>query len=116
MSVEYFGEVPDLPPPQGRWRKTVMLALCIGAWYLISISITLFNKWLFSVYDFHFPLLITSLHVGLKVRAAGWPHYRHDGILLTDAIPWGRALNGKCRAMALCSRHPDLLSSRVVKL
>jgi len=62
---------PADAPGRWPWRKSGELLLYICAWYAISISMTLYNKWLFSVYDFHFPLLITALHVGLKVR----PHF-----------------------------------------
>lgn len=45
------------------------LAGWICCWYTISISLTLYNKWFFDIYDFHYPLLVTSLHIAIKVLA-----------------------------------------------
>ena len=45
------------------------LAGWICCWYTISISLTLYNKWFFHIYDFHYPLLVTSLHIAIKVLA-----------------------------------------------
>ena len=45
-------------------------AILIGMWYTFSISISVYNKWMFSKenLDFHFPLFTTSLHMVKKVR------------------------------------------------
>lgn len=32
-------------------------------WYMFSLGMTFYNKWLFAVYNFHFPLTITSVHM-----------------------------------------------------
>eukprot|EP00035_Acanthoeca_spectabilis_P020261 m.431914 g.431914 ORF g.431914 m.431914 type:complete len:390 (+) comp17366_c0_seq1:173-1342(+) len=32
-------------------------------WYTFSIGITFYNKWLFQWYGFHFPLIVTSIHM-----------------------------------------------------
>ena len=47
------------------------VAAWICAWYMVSILLTLFNKWLFAGFGLKLPLLTTSLHFALKamVRA-----------------------------------------------
>ena len=55
-------------------RHAVLHALHISTfvllWYVLSISLTLYNKWLFAVYGLRLPLLITALHFALKVPLA----------------------------------------------
>mmetsp|Transcript_26160 Transcript_26160/g.43273 ORF Transcript_26160/g.43273 Transcript_26160/m.43273 type:complete len:493 (+) Transcript_26160:184-1662(+) len=48
----------------------------IGLWYVISISLILWNKWLFTVFGLPFPLLITSLHLALKIPVARFVIYK----------------------------------------
>jgi len=43
--------------------KRVQALLYIGGWYFFSLSISIYNKWMFgSGLDFKFPILITSFH------------------------------------------------------
>lgn len=46
-------------------RNLLINALLIGLWYSVSISISVYNKWMFSPgnLDFHFPLFTTSFHM-----------------------------------------------------
>ncbi|KAK3674591.1 hypothetical protein LTR78_005677 [Recurvomyces mirabilis] len=46
-------------------RTTVINSLLIALWYSFSISISVYNKWMFSKenLDFHYPLFTTSLHM-----------------------------------------------------
>lgn len=46
-------------------RRVVINGVLIGLWYTFSISISVYNKWMFSKenLDFHFPLFTTSLHM-----------------------------------------------------
>ncbi|EME81354.1 uncharacterized protein MYCFIDRAFT_155540 [Pseudocercospora fijiensis CIRAD86] len=46
-------------------RRLAINGLLIGLWYSFSISISVYNKWMFSadMLDFHFPLFTTSLHM-----------------------------------------------------
>lgn len=50
-------------------RTTVINGLLIALWYSFSISISVYNKWMFSSdkkgkgLDFHFPLFTTSMHM-----------------------------------------------------
>jgi solute carrier family 35 protein C2 len=37
--------------------------LCALFWYMFSIGLTFYNKWLFRTYDLHFPLTVTSWHM-----------------------------------------------------
>lgn len=39
----------------------------MALWFLFSISLTLYNKWLFVVFGLHFPLCITAMHFSMKV-------------------------------------------------
>ena len=47
----------------------------ILVWYTLSISLTMYNKWIFTVYGLSFPLLVTSFHFLVKLvlaRALMW--------------------------------------------
>ncbi|KAI9686780.1 MAG: Triose-phosphate Transporter [Bathelium mastoideum] len=46
-------------------RATVTNIVLIGLWYLLSISISVYNKWMFSPdnLDFHYPLFTTCIHM-----------------------------------------------------
>lgn len=53
--------------------KNLMInALLIGLWYSFSISISVYNKWMFSGenLDFHYPLFVTSLHMLVQFSLA----------------------------------------------
>ncbi|KAF2487413.1 triose-phosphate transporter family-domain-containing protein [Neohortaea acidophila] len=64
--------------------KNVLLnAVLIGLWYTFSISISVYNKWMFSGenLDFPYPLFTTSLHMLVQFALAAsvlyfLPHYR----------------------------------------
>ena len=45
-----------------------VLKVCfwIGTWYMLSIFMTLFNKWLFAIHGFSYPLITTSVHFLMK--------------------------------------------------
>ncbi|KAI9668418.1 MAG: Triose-phosphate Transporter [Alyxoria varia] len=45
--------------------KVVVNGILIGLWYLFSVSISVYNKWMFAdgQLDFHFPLFTTSMHM-----------------------------------------------------
>lgn len=55
-------------------KNTIINVLLIGLWYTFSISISVFNKWMFSAgdkgLDFHFPLFITSFHMLVQFSLA----------------------------------------------
>ena len=58
-------------------------AVLIALWYTFSISISVYNKWMFSKenLDFHFPLFTTSLHMVVQFTCASavlyfFPHLR----------------------------------------
>ena len=46
-------------------KKMLFNAVLIALWYVFSLSISIYNKWMFSGdhLDFHFPLFTTSLHM-----------------------------------------------------
>ena len=53
-------------------RNMTVNSLLIGLWYSFSISISVYNKWMFSAdnLDFHFPLFTTSLHMLVQFSLA----------------------------------------------
>ncbi|KAF2724285.1 TPT-domain-containing protein [Polychaeton citri CBS 116435] len=53
-------------------RYYLINALLIGLWYTFSISISVYNKWMFSKknLDFHFPLFTTSFHMLVQFTLA----------------------------------------------
>ncbi|KAF2232815.1 TPT-domain-containing protein [Viridothelium virens] len=46
-------------------KATIINAVLVGLWYLLSISISVYNKWMFSPdnLDFHYPLFTTCIHM-----------------------------------------------------
>ncbi|USW56594.1 Putative sugar phosphate transporter domain-containing protein [Septoria linicola] len=53
-------------------RKIIVNGLLILLWYTFSISISVYNKWMFSAenLDFHFPLFTTSIHMLVQFTLA----------------------------------------------
>ena len=53
-------------------RHMTINSLLIAFWYCCSISISVYNKWMFSTenLDFHFPLFVTSLHMATQFALA----------------------------------------------
>ncbi|KAK5956828.1 hypothetical protein OHC33_002316 [Knufia fluminis] len=53
-------------------QKLVQNAILICLWYFFSLSISLYNKWMFSSdnLNFHFPLFTTSLHMVVQFLLA----------------------------------------------
>lgn len=75
-------------------RKLATNAALICAWYFFSLSISLYNKWMFSAdnLDFHFPLFTTSLHMVVQFLLASivlliFPSLRPTTVKGTDAGP-----------------------------
>lgn len=50
-----------------QWKQMVAEAVtaytCVGTWIVISGVVILFNKWILSVYGFHYPILLTMWHM-----------------------------------------------------
>ncbi|KAI9807748.1 MAG: hypothetical protein M1826_004458 [Phylliscum demangeonii] len=53
------GLVKPLPPP-----STLHPALYVIAWITLSSTVILFNKWILDTAKFHFPILLTTWHLG----------------------------------------------------
>ena len=70
ISLEDASAVKPTAVPHRSVRNIGSILFFIGLWYVNSITITLYNKWLFSTYGLHFPLLITSTHIALKIPAS----------------------------------------------
>ncbi|KAL9118544.1 MAG: hypothetical protein Q9187_004906 [Circinaria calcarea] len=53
-------------------KSSAVNALLIGLWYLFSLSISIYNKWMFSPdhLDFHFPLFTTCMHMLVQFSLA----------------------------------------------
>ena len=56
------------------WMLALSVIWASLGWFSISISFTLFNKYLFQFWEggFDFPILLTTLHMGLKVIVTRW--------------------------------------------
>ena len=50
--------------------RLVLIALNITGWFIVSIGLTMYNKWMFYYSGFHFPLLVSSLHIAIKIPCA----------------------------------------------
>ncbi|KAI1399355.1 TPT-domain-containing protein [Hypoxylon fuscum] len=57
---------------QDVFRKLVINAVLIGLWYLFSLSISLYNKWMFDSgqLNFAFPLFTTAMHMLVQFSLA----------------------------------------------
>lgn len=70
--------------------KTIEAALCILGWYFFSLSISVYNKWMFGAgLGFTFPVLITAFHQICIFITSGivlylFPHLRPPSI----RMPW----------------------------
>ncbi|KAI4173299.1 MAG: hypothetical protein LQ343_003010 [Gyalolechia ehrenbergii] len=64
-------------------KASLINALLIASWYLFSVSISVYNKWMFSKknLDFQFPLFTTCMHMAVQFLLASTvlyfiPHFR----------------------------------------
>lgn len=64
-------------------KKSLVNGLLIGLWYTFSLSISIYNKWMFDPkhLDFHFPLFTTCFHMLVQFSLASLvlfflPHFR----------------------------------------
>lgn len=64
-------------------KASLINALLIASWYLFSVSISVYNKWMFSKknLDFEFPLFTTCMHMAVQFLLASTvlyfiPHFR----------------------------------------
>lgn len=59
------------------WLLALSIIWASLGWFSVSISFTLFNKYLFQIWEggFDFPILLTTLHMGLKVIVTRWWFY-----------------------------------------
>ena len=48
----------------------LLITLNFAGWFGVSILLTLYNKWLFAIFGMKFPLLITSVHILLRMPLA----------------------------------------------
>ena len=56
--------------------KPMIWTLCyVAMWYMFSLGITFYNKWLFHTYDFEFPLTVTVVHMCLIFLFASLVRY-----------------------------------------
>ena len=62
-------EAAKLPASSQRLRM-LQLTFWIITWYAFSICLTLYNKWLFTLYGLSFPLVITMIHFFIKLTSA----------------------------------------------
>ena len=55
-------------------KNIIINTILVGLWYTFSISISVYNKWMFSDtgkgLDFHFPLFVTSVHMLVQFSLA----------------------------------------------
>ncbi|KAG0650822.1 putative transporter [Hyphodiscus hymeniophilus] len=53
-------------------KSSLINGFLIGLWYLFSLSISIYNKWMFDPkhLDFHFPLFTTSMHMLVQFSLA----------------------------------------------
>lgn len=61
----------------GMLKNIIINAILVGLWYTFSISISVYNKWMFSDngkggkgLNFHFPLFVTSVHMLVQFSLA----------------------------------------------
>lgn len=59
-----IAEEPQKPLQRGRMSEGLITVCYIGLWYAFSVSLSVYNKWMFAAdrLDFRFPIFTTSLH------------------------------------------------------
>ncbi|KAI9824874.1 MAG: Triose-phosphate Transporter [Thelocarpon impressellum] len=81
-------------------QRSMINGVLIGLWYLFSLSISIYNKWMFSKdhLNFHYPLFTTSMHMLVQFSMASMVLYfvprfrpRHDSISSPDGTGDRRA-------------------------
>ncbi|KAL8651063.1 MAG: hypothetical protein Q9210_003469 [Variospora velana] len=72
-------------------KASLVNALLIASWYLFSVSISVYNQWMFSRknLNFHFPLFTTCMHMAVQFSLASTvlyfiPHFRPRADSLTN--------------------------------
>ncbi|KAI4177268.1 MAG: hypothetical protein LQ348_005861 [Seirophora lacunosa] len=72
-------------------KASLVNALLIASWYLFSVSISVYNQWMFSRknLNFHFPLFTTCMHMAVQFLLASTvlyfiPHFRPRADSLTN--------------------------------
>ena len=65
-ATEVAASPRQIPRQQALHAAHVALYVCL--WYCTSVTLTLFNKWMFS-HNLPFPLLITTFHIATKIPA-----------------------------------------------
>ncbi|KAI9803811.1 MAG: hypothetical protein M1825_001691 [Sarcosagium campestre] len=77
-------------------KKSMVNALLIGLWYIFSLSISIYNKWMFGPthLNFNFPLFTTCMHMIVQFTLSSLVLYfvprfrpRHDSIINPRNIP-----------------------------
>lgn len=54
-------------------RESLRTGICVFYYYSSSMALILYNKWLFKVHGFFFPLIVTAFHFSLCfVFASSW--------------------------------------------
>jgi len=74
---------PTTPPHQPLLRRVLVILSLIGLWYLFSLLLSLYNKWMFAPahLNFPFPMFVTSMHMIMQFCLCGivlwlFPRYR----------------------------------------
>ncbi|KAL8695071.1 MAG: hypothetical protein Q9224_003454 [Gallowayella concinna] len=74
-------------------KASLINALLIASWYLFSVSISVYNKWMFGKTEkqlnFHFPLFTTCMHMAVQFLLAStvlyfFPHFRPRADSITN--------------------------------
>ncbi|KAH8675901.1 triose-phosphate transporter family-domain-containing protein [Xylariales sp. PMI_506] len=72
IAMEHITDEERKEADQSVARKLAVNAVLIGLWYLFSLSISLYNKWMFDSQrlNFAFPLFTTSMHMLVQFSLA----------------------------------------------
>ncbi|KAI9738799.1 MAG: Triose-phosphate Transporter [Cirrosporium novae-zelandiae] len=78
MDGRILGDVRSIHEEQNKLanlsvlQRSIINGSLIGSWYFFSLSISIYNKWMFSKdhLDFHFPLFTTCLHMLVQFSLA----------------------------------------------
>jgi solute carrier family 35 protein C2 len=82
-----LGEVNEKQVPRQEYKELIILLAHIAGWYVFSVSLSLYNKWMFgqSKLNLPFPVLITSFHQlllsiasFLMIRFTSLRHHQHE--------------------------------------
>lgn len=89
-------ETRDTGKTKRRAPEMLHLTFVVSVWLVTGTTISSLNKWIFAVYNFRYPLLLSALHMLTAIVVIKCRVFRHRGIGEQDLTT-----NAKCKVFLL---------------